>query len=107
MDAGIAYQDSFYTDALAGNNYGFRVDGQFGGENMNMYGMQIVNNQTYGFYAPNMPASEYNCMACSIDYSGTGQAGQAGIYILNGHFSMYGGHMEQCGGYFIDGPITT
>src|ERR1700722_877094 len=40
MDAGIAYQDSFYSDSLAGNTYGYKVDGQFGGENMNMFGME-------------------------------------------------------------------
>jgi len=107
MEAGIAYQDTFRTVALAGNKYGYKVDGQFGGENMNMFGMEIVNNGTYGFYAPNMPASEYTCTACSIDYNGTGQAGQAGIYIMNGHLNLYGGHMEQCGGYFVDGPVTT
>jgi hypothetical protein len=26
---------------------------------------------------------------------------------MNGHLTLLGGHMEQCGGYFIDGPITT
>jgi hypothetical protein len=107
MDAGVAFQDAFYSDSLSANKYGYKVDGQFGGENMNMFGMQILNNGTYGFYAPNMPASEYNCTACSIDYNGTGQPGQAGIYIMNGHLTLLGGHMEQCGGYFIDGPITT
>ncbi|MBB5328539.1 hypothetical protein [Tunturiibacter gelidoferens] len=107
MDAGVAFQDAFYSDSLSANKYGYKVDGQFGGENMNMFGMQILNNGTYGFYAPNMPASEYVCMSCSIDYNGTGQSGQAGIYILNGRLTLLGGHMEQCGGYFIDGPTST
>jgi hypothetical protein len=106
MESGKAYQDAFTSVSLSGNDKGFQVQGIFGSENMNMFGMQILNNGHYGFYAPNMPASEFTCTACSIDYNGAGAIGTAGIYVMNGTLNLIGGHMEQCGGYFIDGPVT-
>jgi len=101
MAKGIAYQITLSSNTLDGNQYGWYEPGQFGGENIHMYGMQFVNNHTYGVYAPNQPANEFNCSFCSFDYNGA-----ANIYVMNGNVTLVGGHMERCQGYDIDGPAT-
>jgi hypothetical protein len=102
MAKGIAYQITLISNTLDGNQYGWYEPGQFGGENIHMYGMQFLNNHTYGVYAPNQPANEFNCSFCSFDYNGV-----ANIYVMNGNVTLMGGHMERCQGYDIDGPVTT
>jgi hypothetical protein len=102
MAKGIAYQITLISNTLDGKQYGWYEPGQFGGENINMYGTQFVNNGTYGVYAPNQPANEFNCSFCSFDYNGS-----ANIYVMNGSVTLIGGHMERCQGYDIDGPETT
>jgi hypothetical protein len=101
MAKGIAYQITLISNTLEGNRYGWYEPGQFGGENIHMYGMQFVNNSTYGVYAPNQPANEFNCSFCSFDYNGA-----ANMYVMNGSVTLIGGHMERCRGYDIDGPAT-
>ena len=98
---GVAYQISFSSSTLEGNTYGWYEPGQFGGENMSMFGMQFVNNSKYGVYAPNQWANEFNCSFCSFDYNG-----DANMYVMNGSVTLMGGHMERCSGYDIDGPVT-
>jgi hypothetical protein len=103
------YQDAWFGGSSTANEYGFSDVGLFGSENMNFYGWEDLNNNTYGFYSLNTASSEYHFIGCSFDYNGTARNGiykGGAFYYANGTIRIVSGHLEQFGGRFFSGPST-
>lgn len=99
---GEAYQVVVIGSSFTNNKYGWYDPGQFGSENLMLYGDQFLNNAQYGLYSANMAAAQYNCTSCSFDYNGV-----SGLYYTNGVVRLIAGHIEQPSGYLIDGPASS
>ena len=102
-------QESWMDGSITYNGDGvYYVPGSSAAENLNMHGTQILANgkgsfaSGYGINDSQTNAGELNLYGVSLDYNTSGA-----INWYGGNLGIFGGHIEQCNHYLINGTPNT
>ncbi len=105
----LATQASWIDGSITENGDGvYYVANSSPAENLNMHGTQILNNGQgnyktgYGINNSQHSAGELSLYGVSLDYNTSGA-----INWYGGGLSLFGGHLEQCNHYLINGTPNT